>query len=179
MSEALVSCQNHLVDGGECFSKTLVSITGGSLDPVTVTGLVGQLVDAHIDLLGGLEPRTAVLEMAAAAGLRLVPRDQRNPLVTTTYGKIPAEVARRAQDYRVLVIALAGTIGHGASINQQHGISAYTSVLSRPMALEEAIAEAFDLVVAQAEQVMRMVMVGQRTANNSRASRYYLHMAGQ
>jgi glycerate 2-kinase len=36
--------------------------------------------------LGGEERKTAILEMAATAGLSLVPRDQRNPLYTTTYG---------------------------------------------------------------------------------------------
>ncbi|MFN3372823.1 MAG: glycerate kinase [Chloroflexus sp.] len=356
-----------LVDGGEGFSKTLVNITGGSLYPVTVTGPVGQPVDAHIGLLGGSGPRTAVLEMAAAAGLRLVPRDQRNPLVTTTYGvgelikaaldldverilvgcgdsgtndggagmvealggrllradgtpiarggigllelaridlsnldprlhrvqidvacnmhnilcgprgvayvfgpqkgatnaqintlataleryaaiikrdlgidvrlmpgggasgglgaglhaflgarlhnryaivmeyldldrvlmkadlvitaegcldgqtpygKIPAEVGRRAQEYRVPVIALSGTIGRDADVNHQHGIIAYTSILPRPMTLDEAIRDAAELVAAQAEQVMRMILIGRQMVSRSRVSQHHLQMVG-
>jgi glycerate kinase len=75
-----------LVDGGEGTTKALVRATGGTLYPVTVTGPVGRSVEAHVGLLGGSGPHTAVVEMAAAAGLRLVPRDQRNPLRTTTYG---------------------------------------------------------------------------------------------
>ncbi len=60
--------------------------TGGSLHGVTVTGPVGEPVDAFYGILGGAGPRTAVIEMAAAAGLRLVPRDRRNPMLTTSRG---------------------------------------------------------------------------------------------
>ena len=75
-----------LVDGGEGFTKALVAVTGGTLHGVTVTGPVGRSVDACYGLLGGSGPKTAVLEMASAAGLRLIPPEDRNPLLTTTYG---------------------------------------------------------------------------------------------
>lgn len=74
-----------LVDGGEGFTRTLTQCTGGTLHPCTVTGPVGQPVETSVGILGGEGPRTAVIEMAAAAGLRLAPRTERNPLVTTTY----------------------------------------------------------------------------------------------
>jgi glycerate kinase len=51
----------------------------------------------------------------------------------TPYGKIPAEVARRAKEYNVPVIALAGTVGQGARDNYAHGITAFTSVLATPL----------------------------------------------
>ena len=340
-----------LVDGGEGFSEALVQVTGGRLYARTVTGPVGTPVRAHFGILGGSGPRTAVIEMAAAAGLRLVPRTLRNPLVTTTYGvgelilaaldmnverillgcgdsgtndggagmaqalgvrlldaddmpiglgggelarlvaidrsgrdrrldsvtidvacnvhnllcgprgvarvfgpqkgatpqqvtslalaldnyagvierdlgcdvrhlpgggasgglgaglhallgarlhprydiimryydvdrllraadlvitaeggldeqtpygKIPAEVARRAQAFDVPVIALAGTVGHGARDNYAHGISAFTSVLPRPCSLDEAIALAAEFTALCAENVMQMVLAGMR-----------------
>jgi glycerate 2-kinase len=47
-------------------------------------GPVGQPVQAHIGFLG--DTKTAVLEMATAAGLRRVPPEVRNPLLTTIYG---------------------------------------------------------------------------------------------
>jgi glycerate kinase len=75
-----------LVDGGEGFTEALVQATGGTLHPVTVTGPVGQPVATQIGFLGGAPVRTAVLEMAAAAGLSLVPRDRRNPCLTTSRG---------------------------------------------------------------------------------------------
>jgi glycerate kinase len=75
-----------LVDGGEGSAATLAAATHGQLIPVTVTGPVGDPVPSHIAVLGGAGPRTAVVEMAAAAGLRLVPRSLRNPGATTSYG---------------------------------------------------------------------------------------------
>lgn len=340
-----------LVDGGEGFTETLVEVTGGRLYPVTVTGPVGMPVRSYFGILGGRGPKTAVIEMAAAAGLRLVPHNRRNPLATTTYGvgeliraaldmgvkrillgcgdsgtndggagmaqalgvrlldaddlpigwggaelarlvsvdlsqrdlrlervridvacnihnllcgprgvarvfgpqkgaspeavetlanaldnyagvierdlgvdvhlmpgggasgglgaglyaligarlhprydivmqyydidrylrqadlvitaeggidfqtpygKIPAEVARRAQEYNVPVIALAGTVGQGARDNYAHGITAFTSVVPRPCTLEEAFARAAEFTAACAENVMQMVMAGVR-----------------
>ncbi len=75
-----------LVDGGEGTAATLAASTGGMLVERTVTGPVGTPVHSHFALLGGSAEGTAVVEMAAAAGLRLVPRDQRDPGQTTTYG---------------------------------------------------------------------------------------------
>ncbi len=75
-----------LVDGGEGFTTGLVDVTGGSLSPLMVTGPVGKPVSASVGLLGGDGPRTAVVELAAAAGLRLVPRSRRDPLTTTSRG---------------------------------------------------------------------------------------------
>jgi glycerate kinase len=89
----------------------------------------------------------------------------------TPRGKIPAEVARRAQCYGVPVIALAGTVGHGARVNYEHGIAAYTSVLQAPCTLDEAIGRAHQLTVEAAESVMRMVMVGQRVRARAAQSR--------
>lgn len=75
-----------IADGGEGTAATLAEATGGYLVPASVTGPVGQRVDSHYAMLGGEASGTAVVEMAAAAGLRLVPQDQRDPGVTTSYG---------------------------------------------------------------------------------------------
>jgi glycerate kinase len=75
-----------MADGGEGFTEALIDATGGVIHHVPVTGPVGQIVDSFFGFLGGRSEKTAVIEMAAAAGLRLVPRDQRNPMMTTSYG---------------------------------------------------------------------------------------------
>ncbi|MET0190707.1 MAG: glycerate kinase, partial [Pseudonocardia sediminis] len=75
-----------LADGGEGFARALVGAVGGSLHEVTVTGPVGDPVRAHFGMLAGEDAPTAVLEMAAAAGLRHVPAARRDPLATTTRG---------------------------------------------------------------------------------------------
>ena len=93
-----------MVDGGEGTVEALVRSTSGQLIRTRVTGPVGQPVASFWGLLGGAGPRTAVIEMAAAAGLSLVPREQRNPMLTTSYGV--GELILRALDYgaeRILV----------------------------------------------------------------------------
>ena len=72
-----------LADGGEGTVDALVTGLGGEKVTVTVTGPLGQPVQAQYGILPG---GTAVLEMSAAAGLPLVPEDRRDPMVTTTYG---------------------------------------------------------------------------------------------
>ncbi|WP_054311727.1 glycerate kinase [Mesorhizobium sp. 1M-11] len=78
--------QAPMVDGGEGFTKALVASTGGVMIDRIVTGPVGRPVKSFFGFMGGAGKRTAVIEMAAAAGLRLVPRDSRDPTRTTSYG---------------------------------------------------------------------------------------------
>ena len=73
-----------VADGGEGTVQALVDATGGQIVQQTVTGPLGEPVAAFFGLLG--DGRTAALEMAACAGLPLVPPAQRNPRITTTYG---------------------------------------------------------------------------------------------
>lgn len=72
-----------LVDGGEGTARALAASGGGRLVALPATGPVGQRIGTHFALL---PDGTAVVEMAAVAGLSLVPRDLRDPGATTTYG---------------------------------------------------------------------------------------------
>lgn len=85
-----------MIDGGEGFTTALVAATDGTLHEVAVSGPLGTTVNAPIGFLGGAGPRTAVIEIAAAAGLRLVPRRSRDPAVTTSRGV--GELIRAALD---------------------------------------------------------------------------------
>ncbi|KAH7121360.1 glycerate kinase [Dactylonectria macrodidyma] len=77
-----------LVDGGEGFTHALVASTQGTIHHVPVMGPVGEPIMSFFGILGRTpgEPCTAVIEMAAAAGLSLVPSDKRDPGATTTFG---------------------------------------------------------------------------------------------
>jgi glycerate kinase len=72
-----------LADGGEGTMETLVAGLGGEQRTVSVTGPDGRPVSAAYGVLPG---GTAVLEMAAAAGITLVERERRDPLRATTFG---------------------------------------------------------------------------------------------
>ena len=83
-----------LADGGEGTVEALTFGMGGALQSITVTGPLGDPVTAHYGIIedpsaadiGELTQRTAVMEMAQAAGITLVPPELRNPLKTTTFG---------------------------------------------------------------------------------------------
>ncbi|MFD6201384.1 glycerate kinase family protein [Streptomyces rubiginosohelvolus] len=115
-----------LVDGGEGTAEALALAGGGRLVPVTATGPVGDPVASHFALLGGGTtpgPLTAVVEMAAVAGLALVPPARRHPGATTTYGV--GELIRAALDAgarRILVgCGDSGTSDGGAGALQALG----------------------------------------------------------
>ena len=82
----------------------------------------------------------------------------------TPRGKVPAEVARLAAARDVPVIALTGTVGEGVQAAVDAGLDAFTSILTRPCTLDEALADACDLLVSSAEQTMRLLLVGRRLA---------------
>ena len=73
-----------VADGGDGVLSTLVEALGGEYHTKRVRGPRGELIEAR---WGSLERGTvAVVEMAEAAGLRLLDGSKRNPLRTSTYG---------------------------------------------------------------------------------------------
>ena len=72
-----------IADGGEGTVEAMVAATHGEYRTATVTGPLGSKVAAKY---GILHDNTAIVEMAQASGLPLVPLKQRNPLYTGTYG---------------------------------------------------------------------------------------------
>ena len=73
-----------LADGGEGTVEALTEGMDGNMRSLEVTGPLGTRVVCHYGII--TETKTAVIEMASAAGITLVAPDQRNPLLTTTYG---------------------------------------------------------------------------------------------
>ncbi|MBM3707112.1 MAG: glycerate kinase [Actinobacteria bacterium] len=74
---------NPMADGGEGTVETLVESFNGSFVNVKVKGPLNEDINARF---GIINIDTAVIEMASASGLWLVPENKRNPLKTTTYG---------------------------------------------------------------------------------------------
>ena len=113
--------QVPVADGGEGTAQALVAATGGSFREAQVTGPLGEPIIACFGLLG--DGRTAVLEMAAASGLVLVPPAKRNPLVTTTRGTGELLLAAIAAGARRVVIGIGGSATNdgGAGFGQAIG----------------------------------------------------------
>lgn len=110
-----------MADGGEGTVQALVDATGGKMMATEVTDPLGGRVNAHWGILS--DETTAVIEMASASGLPLVPPGKRNPLVTTTYGT--GELVRAALDHscRKLIIGIGGSATNdgGAGMAQALG----------------------------------------------------------
>ena len=96
-----------IADGGEGTVDALVVATGGRVLESEVTGPLGEPVRARWGVLGG--GGAAVIEMAAASGLPLVPRDRRDPRYTTTRGT--GDLVRAALDAGLerLVVGIGGS----------------------------------------------------------------------
>jgi len=110
-----------MADGGEGTVQALVDATGGEIMVTEVTDPLQGRVNAHWGILN--DKVTAVIEMASASGLPLVPPEKRNPLVTTTYGT--GELIRAALDRgcRKLIIGIGGSATNdgGAGMAQALG----------------------------------------------------------
>ena len=102
-----------LSDGGEGLVDALVKSSQGRIFQEQVSGPLGQRVEAYWGMLG--DGKTAVVEMAAATGLHLVPADQRNPFITTTFGV--GELISRALDNKCSRII----VGNGGSSTNDGG----------------------------------------------------------
>ena len=112
-----------VADGGEGTVQALVDATGGKIVQQTVTGPLGEPVTAFHGILG--DGRTAVIEMAASAGLPLVPPEQRDPRITTTYGVGELILAALEQGSRHFIIGIGGSATNdgGAGMAQALGAS--------------------------------------------------------
>ncbi|AGP43343.1 Glycerate kinase [Serratia plymuthica] len=116
-----------IADGGEGTVDALIAATCGHKVEAEVTGPLGNRVAAFYGVSG--EGKTAVIEMAAASGLMLVPAEQRNPMLATSYGT--GELIRHALDLgiRHIILGIGGsaTVDGGVGMMQALGGRFYRS----------------------------------------------------
>ncbi|KAL2862683.1 glycerate kinase family protein [Aspergillus lucknowensis] len=112
-----------LADGGEGFAHALVASTGGEIRHISVVGPIGTPIHSFYGILGGASVKTAVVEMAAAAGLSLIPHSSRNPCVTTTFGVGQLIAAALDEGVERIIIGCgdSGTSDGGAGMLQALG----------------------------------------------------------
>lgn len=105
-ADAEVDCIG-MADGGEGFAETMVESLGGRFENVDVRGPLGHMVTARLGLVEN--GTTAVMAMASASGLALIPYEMKNPILTTTYGT--GQLIRRALDLGVkrILIGIGGS----------------------------------------------------------------------
>ena len=96
-----------LADGGEGTVEALAAGMGGYLRTVTVDGPLGEPVSCAYGIIE--ESGTAVIEMAAASGLTLVPPALRDPMNTSTYGVGQVIADAIAQGCRRFIVGIGGS----------------------------------------------------------------------
>lgn len=121
--------QIPLADGGEGTVAALVEGAKGRYRTIQVAGPLGKTVQATYGIIPLPEPGpdavpTAVIEMAAAAGLPLVPPGSRNPLHTSTFGVGQLIADALGQHCRQFIIGLGGSATNdcGAGMAQALGV---------------------------------------------------------
>lgn len=109
-----------MADGGEGTVRSLVDATDGKIVNKEVTGPLGRKVKAFFGLLG--DKNTAVIEMASASGLPLVPEGKKDPSKTTTYGT--GELIKAALDYNVdeIIIGIGGSATTDAGVGMAQAL---------------------------------------------------------
>ena len=102
-----------VADGGE---GTLEALTFGKKATKVEATVTGPLGDKHLAKYVIINDDTAIIEIAEAAGLTLVPESLRNPLNTTTYGV--GELIKHAIDIgcRKFIIGLGGSATNDCGI---------------------------------------------------------------
>ncbi len=103
-----------MADGGEGTVQSLVHSTGGKIIQTQVHDPLMREITSFFGILG--DGQTAVIEMAAASGIELISADERNPLITTSYGT--GELIKSALDtgVRKLIIGIGGSATNDAGV---------------------------------------------------------------
>lgn len=96
-----------VADGGEGTVEAMIAATQGAEHTASVTGPLGERVDARWGMSG--DGNTAFIEMAAASGLALVPPELRNPLITTSRGTGELILCALEHGARNIIIGIGGS----------------------------------------------------------------------
>ncbi|HEX2952673.1 MAG TPA: glycerate kinase [Bacillota bacterium] len=99
--------QIPMADGGEGTLQAIIESTEGRLLHRTVTGPLGDKVAAEFGILP--DQQTAIIEMASASGLTLIPEPMRNPCIASSIGTGQLILAALDEGCRRLVLGIGGS----------------------------------------------------------------------
>lgn len=105
--------QVEMADGGEGTADAVLSAAGGQIRTLDVHDPLGRIIRASY---GILPDKTAVIEMASASGLTLVPPGSRDPRRTTSYGTGEMISDALRQGCRKIAVAIGGSATNDGGI---------------------------------------------------------------
>lgn len=107
--DSLEVVEMPLADGGEGTVRVLAAVLGARTVRATVIGPLGKPVEAEYAIFNDASGLTAILEVASACGLPLVPPEKRNPLHTTSRGVGELILDALEKGCKRILIGLGGT----------------------------------------------------------------------
>ncbi len=111
-----------MADGGEGTVQSLIDAMNGELVSANVKDPLGRVVEASYGFIE--ENKTAIIEMASASGLHLIKPEERNPLITTSYGT--GELIKDALDKGAdrFIIGLGGSATNDGGVGLLQALGA-------------------------------------------------------
>ncbi|KJG16732.1 glycerate kinase [Photobacterium angustum] len=109
-----------MADGGEGTVQSLVDASSGRIIECTVTGPLGEQVNGFFGLMG--DGKTAIIEMAAASGLHLVSPEQRNPMLTTSFGTGELILAALDEGVEHIIVGIGGSATNDGGIGMAQAL---------------------------------------------------------
>lgn len=111
-----------MADGGEGLVQSIVDATQGEKFSTQVTAPLGNKVSASWGMTG--DGQSAVIEMAEASGLHLVPTDKRNPLISTSYGSGELISAALDKGLRRIILGIGGSATNDGGVGMLQALGA-------------------------------------------------------
>jgi len=107
-----------IADGGEGFVEAYLNMCGGSTYEEEVSGPLFNPVNARWGML--TDGQTAIIEMSSAAGLTILPVEERNPEKTTTSGVGELIVCAVQKGAQKIILGLGGSATNDGGIGMAH-----------------------------------------------------------
>jgi glycerate kinase len=111
-----------IADGGEGTVDALVTATNGKLMFSEVLDPLGEKIVAKWGILG--DGTSAVIEMASASGLPLIPKEKRNPYITSTFGTGQLIMSALDENCKKIVIGIGGSATNDGGVGMAKALGA-------------------------------------------------------
>lgn len=111
-----------MADGGEGLVQSIVDATQGEKFSTQVTAPLGNKISASWGMTG--DGQSAVIEMAEASGLHLVPTDKRNPLISTSYGTGELISAALDKGLHRIILGIGGSATNDGGVGMLQALGA-------------------------------------------------------
>lgn len=109
-----------IADGGEGTSLALTQALGGKMRQIQVHDPLGKIITASYGVVP--EEKLAIIEMAAASGLVLVPPEKRNPLFTSSVGTGEMILDAIQNGYRRFIVGIGGSATNDGGIGMLNAL---------------------------------------------------------